>query len=109
MLPAAALPIPPSPHVETLLLGADGLTSLASSETPDAPCPRCGERAGRVHTRSGRVLADLPWATLAVHLRVHVRKFFSETTPPARARSSPNAWRASPRPPPAAPTVSASG
>jgi transposase len=65
-------------HIETLLLDADGLTILASSRAPDAPCPRCGQRSQRVHSRYGRTLADLPWAGVAVHLRVQVRKFFCD-------------------------------
>ena len=77
MVPAA-LPIPRSLHVEALLLGEDGLTILASSEATDAPCPLCGRRSDRVHSRYGRTLADLPWAKLAVHLRVRVRKFFCD-------------------------------
>lgn len=76
MDPAAVLPIPPSLHVEALFLDEDGLTILASAEASDAPCPLCGERADRVHSRAVRTLADLPWATLTVHLRVAVRKYF---------------------------------
>jgi transposase len=74
----AYLPIPSSLHVETLLLGDDGLTILAASEEETAHCPLCGLRADRVHSRCVRTLADLPWATLAVHLQVRVRKFFCD-------------------------------
>jgi transposase len=74
----AVLPIPPSLHVEALLLADDGLTILASSEATDAPCPLCGWRSGRVHSRYRRTLADLPWADVAVSVRVRVRKFFCD-------------------------------
>jgi transposase len=74
----ACLPIPSSLHVETLLLDDDGLTILAASEGETACCPLCGWRANRVHSRSMRTLADLPWATLAVGLHVRVRKFFCD-------------------------------
>jgi transposase len=74
----AALPIPRSLHVETLLLDEEGLTILAASEATDVRCPVCGEPAERVHSRYVRTLADLPWAKLAVRLRVHVRKFFCD-------------------------------
>jgi transposase len=84
MAPTAVLPIPPSLQVEALLLGEDGLTILAASETIDAPCPLCGERTDRVHSRATRTLADLPWATLTVHLRVAVRKFFCDNPVCAR-------------------------
>jgi transposase len=63
-------------HVETLLLDEAGLTILASSAATAAPCPLCGERSERVHSRYARTLADLPWARMAVTLRVSVRKFF---------------------------------
>ena len=61
MGPAAVLPIPPSLHVEALLLNEDGLTILASAEAPDAPCPLCGERADRVHSRATRTLGRNSW------------------------------------------------
>jgi transposase len=77
MVPAV-LPIPRSLHVETLFLAEDGLTILASPAAADAPCPCCGQRADRIHSRYTRTLADLPWATLLVHLRVRARKFFCD-------------------------------
>ena len=77
MVPAA-LPIPRSLHVETLLLDEDGLTILASAAATDVSCPLCGQQSDRVHSRYARTLADLPWAGVAVHLRVSVRKFFCD-------------------------------
>src|SRR5688572_18284320 len=76
MDPAAVLPIPRSLHVEALLLADDGLTILAASEAAEARCPLCGRPATRARSRYRRTLADLPWAGLAVRLRVEVRKFF---------------------------------
>ncbi len=81
---AACLPIPPSLHAEALLLGEDGLTILASSDATAGRCPVCGEPADRVHSRYARTLADLPWARLAVRLRVRVRKFFCDNDACAR-------------------------
>jgi transposase len=77
-MPPACLPIPPSLHVETLLLGDDGLTILAAAEDGVARCPLCGWRADRVHSRYVRTVADLPWAALAVRLQVRVRRFFCD-------------------------------
>src|SRR5215203_3933567 len=74
----AALPIPCSLHAETLLLAEDGLTILASPKATNAPCPLGGRPSNRVHSRYTRTLADLPWATLAVRLRVAVREFFCD-------------------------------
>ena len=79
MLPTC-LPIPPSLHVEALLLGTDGLTILTAAEDETARCPLCGEPADRVHSRYVRTLADLPWADVAVRIRVHARRFFCDTT-----------------------------
>jgi transposase len=76
MSPAAVLPIPRALRVETLLLDEAGLTILASSEATAVRCPVCGEPADRVHSRYLRTLADLPWAGLAVRLRVRARRFF---------------------------------
>ena len=78
MPPAAGLPIPRSLHVETLLLDEAGLTILAASEATNVRCPICGESAGRVHSRYARTLADLPWAGVAVCLRVRARRFFCD-------------------------------
>ena len=78
MVAAAGLPIPAALHVEALLLADDGLTILASPEGTDAPCPLCGQRSSRVHSRYARTLAELPWAKLAVRLPVQVRKFFCD-------------------------------
>jgi transposase len=72
----ACLPIPPSLHVEALLLNEEGLAILASSEATEARCPLCGERSDRVHSRYTRTLADLSWADVAVRFQVRGRKFF---------------------------------
>ncbi len=37
-------------------------------------CPACERRAGRVHSRYERTLADLPWGEHAVVLRLRVRR-----------------------------------
>jgi transposase len=74
----ACLPIPPSLHVAALLLEDGRLTILAASETANPRCPVCGQPAQRVHSRYRRALADLPWAGVAVRLRVEARKFFCD-------------------------------
>jgi transposase len=74
----AALPIPRTLRVEALLLDEDGLAILAASEAADVRCPVCGECADRVHSRYVRTLADLPWAGVAVRLRVRARRFFCD-------------------------------
>jgi transposase len=74
----ASFLLPPSLHVAALLLGEDGVTIRAMSEATDVCCPVCGEPAERIHSRSTRTLADLPWARFAVRFHLHVRRFFCE-------------------------------
>jgi transposase len=76
MVVAASLLIPPSLHVQALLLGEDGVTIRAVSEATDVCCPLCGELSERVHSRYTRTLADLPWAQFAIRLELRVRRFF---------------------------------
>jgi transposase len=76
---AASFLVPPSLHVEALLIGEDGVTIRAVSEATDVRCPVCGEPAERVHSRYRRTLGDLPWARFAVRFHLQVRRFFCET------------------------------
>jgi transposase len=76
MVVAASLLIPPSLHVQALLLSEDGVTIRAVSDAIDVCCPLCGELAQRVHSRYTRTLADLPWAQFAIRLELRVRRFF---------------------------------
>jgi transposase len=41
-------------------------------------CPACERRAGRVHSRYERTLADLPWGDHAIVLRLRVRRLFCD-------------------------------
>lgn len=76
MVATSSLPIPPSLHVETLMLRDDGLTILASPGATDASCPLCGECSDRVHSRYVRTLADQSWADVTVRFLIRARKFF---------------------------------
>jgi transposase len=71
--------VPPSLHVDALLVGDDSLTIRVLAQTTEARCPLCGALAAHVHSRATRTLADLPWAGVTVHVRVRVRKFFCDT------------------------------
>ncbi len=70
--------LPPSLRVDALLVGEDGITIRAVADAPNAHCPLCGEPADRVHSHAIRTIADLPWAGIAVRLRVQARKFFCD-------------------------------
>jgi len=56
-----------------------GLLLTLAVTDPQAVCPDCLQPTLRVHGRSWRTLADLPWAATPVQLRVHVRRFWCET------------------------------
>lgn len=44
--------------------------------SPTARCPLCAKLASRIHSRYTRTIADLPWGTFIVRLRLRLRKFF---------------------------------
>jgi len=52
------------------------LTVHLRTTAATAPCPRCQQPSSAVHSRYTRTVADLPWGGTAVHLVLHVRKFF---------------------------------
>src|SRR5918911_5067784 len=55
---------------------ANAITLSAKTSAGTAPCPVCGKRSGRVHSRYTRTLADLPWQGVPVTVRLRVRRFF---------------------------------
>jgi transposase len=52
---------------------------------PNATCPECAQPTSAVHSRYTRRLADLPWAGVAVVMRLQVRKFFCRNVACPRA------------------------
>jgi transposase len=49
---------------------------MATPTKARAACPRCKAHSRRVHSRSLRQVADLPWPGVAVRLELYVRRFF---------------------------------
>ncbi len=43
-----------------------------------APCPLCGRRSKRVHSRYERTLADLPWGEYDTTVRLNIRRLFCD-------------------------------
>jgi len=76
MVAAATRFVPPSFHVDALLIADDAVTIPTRSNPNVVHCPVCGEPADRIHRRAIRILADLPCAGIVVHLQVQVRKCF---------------------------------
>ncbi len=61
--------------VESISLGADGITVAARSATSEGICPSCRQRSRRVHSRYGRTLADLPCSGRVLQIGILVRRF----------------------------------
>jgi transposase len=54
----------------------EAITVVVATTCPEAECPLCHRRSARPHSRYVRQVADLPWMGCAVHLELHVRRFF---------------------------------
>lgn len=48
--------------------------------SPTARCPLCAKPASRIHSHYTRTIADLPWSTFIVRLRLRIRKFVCHTS-----------------------------
>ena len=73
--------LPPEEHLKfkTLIMGEHGITLVAAMTSPKSACPDCHQLASRIHSDYPRTLADLPWATMPIQLRLTVRRFFCMT------------------------------
>jgi len=61
--------------VEDIVFHAEAIVLIIAATSRKAACPRCSHASGRIHSRYCRTLSDLPWADIAVTLRVRVRRF----------------------------------
>ncbi len=68
---------PPDDHIQfqSLILDEPCLILVAAMNAPKSICPDCSQPTDRIHGRYLRTLADLPWATAPVELRLMVRRF----------------------------------
>jgi transposase len=80
-LPLPAL-LPESARLALQRVRIDGeaITLAVQVIASTSQCPRCGQPSTRVHSRYVRTLADLPCQGKAVHIRLHVRRFFCPAT-----------------------------
>lgn len=72
------LPIPfglPGLAVNRATVRDDVVTVEASTTSPSASCPKCGEPSERVHSRYVRSPRDLPLGSYPVRLALRVRRF----------------------------------
>lgn len=70
--------LPPHEHLKckNLMLHEQRIMLVAAMMAPKAACPDCHQLAVRIHSDYQRKLADLPWATAPIDLRLTVRRFF---------------------------------
>ena len=78
--------LPSDEHLKfkTLIIDEPRLILVATMIAPKSTCPDCRQPTDRVHSSYRRTLADLPWATTPIELRLTVRRFFCHTCTCAR-------------------------
>ena len=70
-------------RLETSILnpGHYAITLILRARQVTACCPLCGRRSKRVHSRYERTLADLPWGTYAITVRLRCAACFCRNCP----------------------------
>ena len=63
-------------HLRLLDASETAIKAIVVTTSEDSECPLCHRRSTRIHSRYVRAIADLPWMGCAVHLELHVRRFF---------------------------------
>jgi transposase len=72
---ASLLPSDNHLKFQSLIIDAPRLILVAAMISTTSTCPDCHQPTHRIHGHYGRTLADLPWATAPIELRVIVRRF----------------------------------
>jgi len=69
--------LPPDDRItfQSLIINEPCFILVAAMRSANATCPDCRQPTHRVHGHYLRTLADLPWATAPIELRVIVRRF----------------------------------
>jgi transposase len=69
--------LPPDDHLtfQSLIIEAPRFILVAAMIPVNSTCPDCGQPTPRIHGHYPRTLADLPWATAPIELRLIVRRF----------------------------------
>ena len=78
--------LPPDEQLtfKTLIIDEPRLILVAAMMSSKSICPDCRQPTDRIHSSYPRTLADLPWATTPIELRLTVRRFFCHTCTCAR-------------------------
>ena len=69
--------LPPDDHLtfQSLIIDQPRLILVATMLSNSSMCPDCHQPTDHIHGRYQRTLADLPWATAPIELRLIVRRF----------------------------------
>jgi transposase len=69
--------LPPDDHItfQSLIIDEPRFILVAAMISANSTCPDCRQPTHRIHGHYPRTLADLPWATAPIELRVIVRRF----------------------------------
>jgi hypothetical protein len=78
------LPDPTCLDLKLLDASEAAITAVVMTTSEEAECPLCHRGSTRIHSRYERAVADLPWMGCAVHLELHVRRFFCSHSECAR-------------------------
>ena len=70
------IPDPKRLRLECIASGPQFVTIIVKTIEPLATCPTCGQDSRRIHSRYERKVADRPWNSVAVCLRLRSPKFF---------------------------------
>lgn len=69
--------LPPDDRItfQSLIIDAPRFVLVAAMTSANSTCPDCRQPTHRIHGHYPRTLADLPWATTPIELRLIVRRF----------------------------------
>lgn len=72
----ALLPDPTQLRLLCLTATDTRITIDVRPQASEGRCPLCAHHSMRIHSHYVRTLADLPWSSVAVQVRLHARRFF---------------------------------
>lgn len=70
--------LPKGLKLESLSIETGHVSISVGSDSRRSPCPLCGHRSARVHSRYLRTVSDLSWHGISVTLEVCARRFFCD-------------------------------
>lgn len=70
--------LPRGLKLESLSIETGRVSISVGSDSTRSPCPVCGHRSARAHSRYLRTASDLPWHGISVTLKIHARRFFCD-------------------------------